>query len=114
LGFPNATVSQLHGQIFKIKIQKNFLKKTIINVIRQSKFCPETSEQYGTQCSNGDCVGVLLDFQNEVGTLSFFKNGHYMGEAHTGLTGTFYPAVTFFANGSTITLDHSPVPSFTK
>jgi hypothetical protein len=40
-------------------------------------------------------------------TLSFYKNGIFMGIAERNLVGTFYPAVTFFAEGSTVTLDHT-------
>lgn len=57
-------------------------------------------------------MGVQLAFQNETGTLSYFRNGHFIGKLDSKLVGTFFPAVTFFASGSKVSLDHSqPSPS---
>ena len=46
----------------------------------------------------GNVMGIKLDLG--AGTLTFYKNGVSQGTAFTGLSGTFYPAVTLRENAS--------------
>jgi tripartite motif-containing protein 9/67 len=46
--------------------------------------------------SIGDTIGIFLEFRQQLGTLSFFKNGVKCGRKFEGLTGSFYPAVAMF------------------
>lgn len=47
---------------------------------------------YGSANAVNDIIGVALDLDN--GTLTFYKNGVSMGQAFSGLSGTFYPALS--------------------
>jgi hypothetical protein len=47
---------------------------------------------YGALFSGGDVIGIALDADG--GALTFYKNGVSQGVAFTGLSGTFYPAVS--------------------
>jgi hypothetical protein len=51
-----------------------------------------STSAYGGHYVTGDKVGVGLDMDN--GTLAFWLNGVYQGIAATGLTGTWYAAVS--------------------
>ena len=54
---------------------------------------------YGTSYTDGDIVGVAVDFDN--GTLTFYKNGTSQGQAFTGVSGTLYPSVSFASSPAT-------------
>ena len=69
------------------------------------KFGPDGVEEYGLQAKVNDNIGVLLEFKQGLGTLSFFKNGIRCGEAFTDLTGPLFPAVTMFYGEVQVTLD---------
>lgn len=60
------------------------------------KFGPDCFQVYGQTCKFGDIVGVLLEFRNGYGQLSFFKNGYKMGVAFNFLEGSFCPAINMF------------------
>ena len=47
---------------------------------------------YGTPFSTSDIIGVSFD--TYTGTLAFYKNGVSQGVAYTGLSGTFFAAVS--------------------
>lgn len=50
------------------------------------------SKPYGDGYTMNDVIGVAFDAA--AGTLAFYLNGVYQGEAYTGLSGWFYPAVS--------------------
>ncbi len=50
------------------------------------------SVAYGAAWTVGDVIGILWDATN--GTLIFEKNGTQQGTAFTGISGTFFPAVS--------------------
>jgi hypothetical protein len=47
---------------------------------------------YGASYTTNDVIGVALDM--DAGTIVFYKNGTSQGTAFTGLTGTYFPAVS--------------------
>lgn len=58
---------------------------------------------YGASYVIGNVMGIKLDLG--AGTLTLYKNGTSQGTAFTGLSGTFYPAVTLRENaGSALSL----------
>ena len=57
---------------------------------------------YGASYSN-DLIGVALDL--DAGTLVFYKNGTSQGTAFTGLSGTFFPAVSDWGTDINFTLN---------
>ena len=44
--------------------------------------------------SQGDTIGVALDLDSSTTTLAFYKNGSLMGTAYSGISGTFFPALS--------------------
>lgn len=56
-----------------------------------------TLSAYGATLATGDKFRAKL-YSN--GTLEFFKNGVSQGNAFTGLSGTFYPAIALFDGSS--------------
>ncbi len=61
-----------------------------------------TATAYGPAISTGNTIGVMVDL--DAGTLSFKDNtGAVIGTAFTGLTGTFYPALSNGFSSSTQT-----------
>jgi hypothetical protein len=57
-----------------------------------NKITGNVSSSYGASYTTGDVIGVALDCN--AGTLTFYKNGVSQGTAFTGLSGTFFPAVS--------------------
>lgn len=57
-----------------------------------NKYNNNQAAAYGGTYGPGDVIGVALDM--DAGTLTFYKNGVSQGMAFSGLSGTFYPAVT--------------------
>lgn len=53
----------------------------------------------GAGYSPGDVIGVALDM--DAGTVQFYKNGVAQGSAVSGVSGTFYPAVSGAVTGFT-------------
>jgi len=51
-----------------------------------------TTATYGATYTTGDIIGVALDM--DAGTIDFYKNNSSQGEAFSGLTGTWFPAVS--------------------
>lgn len=54
---------------------------------------------YGASVSSGDVVGVALDL--DAGTLEFFLNNVSQGQAFSGITGAWIPAVSDSSNAAT-------------
>jgi hypothetical protein len=50
------------------------------------------SASYGATYTTGDIIGIAFD--TTTGTLTFYKNGVSQGTAKTGLTGTWFPALS--------------------
>lgn len=59
-----------------------------------------TQTDYGASFVAGDVIGVALDL--DAGTITFYKNGSSQGQAFSGLTGTFAPAVSDGTNAGGI------------
>jgi len=55
-----------------------------------------TAASYGASYALGDVIGVAYDL--DAGTITFYKNGTSQGQAYSGLSGTFYPAVYAFGS----------------
>jgi len=67
-----------------------------------NKYTASNGVAYGATYAIGNVMGIKLDLV--AGTLTFYKNGVSQGTAFTGLSGTFYPAVTLRENaGGTLT-----------
>ena len=58
-----------------------------------NKFNNGTGSAYGASLAAGDKFRAKI---NAAGDIEFFKNGVSQGVAFTGLSGTFYPAVSVF------------------
>ena len=56
---------------------------------------------YGASYGNNDVIGVALDM--DAGTLTFYKNGVSQGQAYSGLSGTFFPAISDATGGAGLT-----------
>ena len=63
-----------------------------------TKFNNNSTPSYGASYTTGDVIGVAFDADN--GTLIFYKNGVSQGTAFTGLSGTFYPAVSTYSSAA--------------
>jgi len=63
-----------------------------------SKFNNNSTPSYGASYTTGDTIGVAFDADN--GTLAFYKNGASQGTAFSGLSGTYYPAVSTYSSGA--------------
>jgi hypothetical protein len=63
-----------------------------------NKITGNVSSSYGATFTTGDVIGVALDAT--AGTLTFYKNGVSQGVAFSGLSGTFYPAVSGNTSGT--------------
>ena len=63
-----------------------------------TKFNNNSTPSYGASYTTGDTIGVAFDADN--GTLIFYKNGASQGTAFTGLSGTFYPAVSTYSSAA--------------
>jgi hypothetical protein len=57
-----------------------------------SKYNNASSVAYASAYAQNDVIGVALDMDG--GTLTFYKNGTSQGQAFSGLSGTFFPAVS--------------------
>ena len=68
-----------------------------INIQSAKKFGPDdVMDDYGFISKINDVIGVLLEFKQGIGNLSFYKNGNKCGIAFSDLTGAFCPAVSMF------------------
>lgn len=63
-----------------------------------NKYTASNGVAYGASYAIGNVMGIKLDLV--AGTLTFYKNGVSQGTAFTGLSGTFYPAVTLRENAA--------------
>ena len=69
------------------------------------KFGPDGLDDYGFCSKVNDVIGVLLEFKQGLGTLSFYRNGNKCGEAFQDLTSPLVAAVTMFYGEVQLTLD---------
>jgi hypothetical protein len=58
---------------------------------------------YGASFAANDVIGVALDM--DAGTITFYKNGVSQGQAYSGLSGLFYPAVSDGDSSATVAFD---------
>ena len=58
-----------------------------------------SSSAYGATFTTNDIIGVALDM--DAGTITFYKNNTSQGTAFTGLSGTFFPALSNGNSSST-------------
>ncbi len=63
-----------------------------------NKYSGATGSSYGATYDIGDIVGVALDL--DTGSITFYKNGVSQGVAFTGLTGTYFPAMSDTGGGN--------------
>jgi len=69
----------------------------ILFLFSGKKFGPDgIMDDYGFFSKINDAIGILLEFKQGLGTLSFYKNGSKCGIAFSDLTGVFVPAITMF------------------
>ena len=62
--------------------------------------------EYGGFSKINDTVGVLLEFKDSVGTLSFYRNNQFLGVAFENIPpGTYYPAVSMYYGEVSVTLN---------
>jgi hypothetical protein len=66
-----------------------------------NKINNSSSVSYGASYGNNDVIGVALDM--DAGTLTFYKNGVSQGQAYSGLSGTFFPAISDSTGGAGLT-----------
>jgi len=57
-----------------------------------NKYNNASGTAYASAYAQNDVIGVALDMDG--GTLTFYKNGATQGQAFSGLSGTFFPAVS--------------------
>lgn len=55
---------------------------------------------YGASYTNGDVIGVAFDATG--GTIVFYKNNASQGTAFTGISGTFYAAMSMFSSATPV------------
>lgn len=55
-----------------------------------------TFNAYGASFSSGDIIGVALDMDG--GTITMYKNNTSQGQMASGLSGTFYPALSLYSS----------------
>lgn len=63
---------------------------------------------YGATVAVNDVVGVALDMDG--GTLTMYKNGVSQGAMATGLTGTYFPAVSGYDSGDSFAINFGQRP----
>jgi hypothetical protein len=71
------------------------------------KYNSGTGVSYGATYTTNDVIGVAFDL--DAGTITFYKNGSSQGQAYSGLSGTFFPAVDNY-NGSAWVLNFGQRP----
>ena len=71
-----------------------------------TKYNNNTDTSYGASYTTNDVIGVALDLDN--GTITFYKNNSSQGQAFSGLTGGFLPAIGDGSSAAT----HSTVSNF--
>jgi len=65
-----------------------------------TKYNNSSGVSYGSTTSNGDVVGVALDM--DAGTLTFYKNGSSLGQAYSGLSGNYTPAISLYGTTTAV------------
>jgi hypothetical protein len=70
-----------------------------------SRVTPNAVDQYEQAAfKNGDSVGMLLEYKNQMASLRFFVNNAPVDADIEGLTGTLYPVVSFMSSLGSATL----------
>ena len=78
----------------------------VIIIVSGKRLGPEEeSEESDFSSTVGDTIGLLLEFRQQMATLSFYKNGVKCGRKFNALTGSFYPALAMFYGEVQVTLD---------
>ncbi len=74
------------------------------------KFCPASPGpqvlEYGGFSKINDTIGVMVEFMEGIGRLSFYRNGQPLGLAFDNIPpGTYYPAVCLYYGEVQVTLN---------
>jgi hypothetical protein len=63
------------------------------------KMSTNVSEKYGQHVIVGEKIGVLLEFRDGVGSLTFYQKNRSLGPAFTDIpAGTYFPCATLISN----------------
>lgn len=63
---------------------------------------------YGASLTGGDIVGVAYDL--DAGTITFYKNNVSQGQAFSGLSGTYFPAIRAGSTGAAVSVNFGQRP----
>ena len=72
------------------------------------KYNNNISTAYGASLTGGDIVGVAYDL--DAGTITFYKNNVSQGQAFSGLSGTYFPAVRAGTTGAAVSVNFGQQP----
>ena len=67
------------------------------------KYNNGASTAYGAALTGGDVVGVAYDL--DAGTITFYKNGASQGQAFSGLSGNYFPAIRSGTTGAVVSVN---------
>jgi hypothetical protein len=70
--------------------------------VNGNKYFNGSNSSYGASYSSGDVIGFALDM--DAGTLVAYKNNASQGTLASGLTGTWFPAVSILADAGTTSI----------
>ena len=73
-----------------------------------TKYNNNTSASYGASLTAGDVVGCAYDL--DAGTITFYKNGVSQGQAYSGLSGNYFPAVRAGSTGAAVSVNFGQRP----
>jgi hypothetical protein len=73
-----------------------------------TKYNNGNATSYGATLSAGDIVGVAYDL--DAGTITFYKNGVSQGQAFSGLSGIYFPAVRAGTTGAAVSVNFGQRP----
>jgi hypothetical protein len=68
-----------------------------------TKYNNNTGTSYGATLTGGDVVGCAYDL--DAGTITFYKNGVSQGQAFSGLSGIYFPAVRAGSTGAAVSVN---------
>jgi len=72
------------------------------------KYNNNISTAYGASLTGGDIVGVAYDL--DAGTITFYKNNVSQGQAFSGLSGIYFPAVRAGSTGAAVSVNFGQRP----
>jgi hypothetical protein len=73
-----------------------------------TKYNNGSSSSYGASLTAGDIVGIAYDL--DAGTITFYKNGTSQGQAFSGLSGIYFPAVRAGSTGAAVSVNFGQRP----